>query len=98
METTQMIDSREAFEEKFGKPEHWIDFDESKNKYVCKYNSIDHHLLIYQARWEAWQASANREGYKLVPVKATDEQVKKAEQLYIVECMSIFDAVINAID
>lgn len=24
--------------------------------------------------WQAWQASANREGYKLVPAEATDSQ------------------------
>lgn len=62
------MNEREMFEAKFGKPEHWIKFDAVKNKYTCEYNSIDHHLLIRQARWEAWQASDSREGYKLVPV------------------------------
>lgn len=51
-----------SFEAKFGTPEHWIRFDESKNRYVCDYNSIDHTLLIRQARWEAWQAAIESQG------------------------------------
>ena len=50
-----MSDSRIQFEKAFPIPAHWIEFDEKRNKYVCQYNAIDHHLLIYQAKWEVWQ-------------------------------------------
>lgn len=53
--------------------------------------------LIDQLMWEAWQTSANRQGYKLIPVEPTDAQVKKAEYLYINECIGIFDAVIGSV-
>ena len=29
----------------------------------------------YNTAWRAWQASANREGYRLVPLEATQEMV-----------------------
>jgi hypothetical protein len=48
---------REAFEDKFPVPAHWIDFDGLTCKYICKYNAIDYQALKYQARWEAWQAA-----------------------------------------
>lgn len=54
--------SLQMFEAKFGKPEPWIRFDESKNRYVCDYNAIDHHLLIRQAQWEVWQAVIESQG------------------------------------
>lgn len=31
--------------------------------------------LRQQHSWDAWQASAQREGYKLVPVNPTDEMI-----------------------
>ena len=55
-----MIDiqeEREAFEDKFPIPAHWIDFDGLTCKYICKYNAIDDQALKYQARWEAWLAA-----------------------------------------
>lgn len=48
---------REAFEDKFPIPAHWIDFDGLTCKYICKYNAIDDQALKYQARWEAWLAA-----------------------------------------
>lgn len=47
--------------------------------------------------WEAWQASAQRQGFKFVPLEPTEEMIKQAEQLYIVEGVDIFSAVINAV-
>lgn len=51
-----MSELRIQFENTFPVPAHWIEFDEKRNKYVCQYNAIDHHLLIYQAKWEVWQS------------------------------------------
>ena len=60
---------REAFENKFPVPAHWIDFDGLTCKYICKYNAIDDQALKYQARWESWlvaKAQAVPEGFVLV--------------------------------
>lgn len=76
-----MKTERELFEARFGEPEHWIEFDEVNNKYTCKYNAIDHHLLMHQARWEAWQASAKREGFVLAPVEPTLKMVRASEHI-----------------
>ena len=68
-----MKSERELFEERFGTPEHWIEFCDIRDKYICKHNPIDHHLLMRNAKWESWQASAQREGYKLVPVEPSEK-------------------------
>lgn len=63
---------REAFENKFPVPAHWIDFDGLTCKYICKYNAIDDQALKYQARWEAWLAAKAQsvpEGFVLAPVE-----------------------------
>ena len=60
---------REAFENKFPVPAHWIDFDGLTCKYICKYNAIDDQALKYQARWESWlvaKAQAVLEGFVIV--------------------------------
>ena len=47
---------REAFEEKFPVPAHWIEFDIKRNKYFCPY-CADAAANAYQAQWETWQAA-----------------------------------------
>lgn len=39
--------------------------------------------------WEAWQASANREGYKLVPVEPTQEMIYAGESAEHKGCISV---------
>lgn len=56
---------REAFEDKFPIPAHWIDFDGLTCKYICKYNAIDDQALKYQARWEAWLAAQAQAAEKI---------------------------------
>ena len=49
--------------------------------------------------WKAWQAAkvgAVPDGHIVVPKEPTKEINKKAEHFYIVECMNIFEAVVNA--
>lgn len=71
---------RKAFEEKFKTPAHRISYDNLGNKYYCKYNLTDDAAIKYQARWEAWQASADREGYKLVPLQPSNETIVSIER------------------
>ncbi len=69
---------REAFEDKFPVPAHWIDFDGLTCKYICKYNAIDDQALKYQARWEAWLAAKTQavpEGFVVVPKEPTDKTI-----------------------
>lgn len=70
-----MRSEREAFEE-------W--YKNTNPEYLHKYlKSYDFELDLYsngyvQVRYYSWQASANREGYKLVPVEATDYMMLSA--------------------
>lgn len=68
------MNEREFFESKFKS------FSHTFNESLCRIPNTDQYYSdIAQAAWEAWQASANREGYKLVPVEPTDEMLKKVE-------------------
>ena len=62
---------REAFEEKFPIPAHWIEFDKKRNKYFCPY-CADAAASAYQSQWETWQAvkaQEEPEGFVLVNKK-----------------------------
>ena len=51
--------------------------------------------------WEAWQASANREGYKLAPTEPTKEMLIAADGCVIdgkVTSNNIYKAMIGAIE
>lgn len=53
--------------------------------------------------WEAWQASANRQGYKLVPVVDTDAmwsagRVIIEENGYSADASDVYKAMIGAIE
>ena len=62
---------RKAFEAWFESryDAHFMQFALDLDLYVDKHT---------QTCWEAWLASANREGYKLVPVEPTDEMINAA--------------------
>lgn len=80
---------REAFENKFPVPAHWIDFDGLTCKYICKYNAIDDQALKYQARWESWlvaKAQAVPEGFVLVPKERLANVVDGIEKLFEEDC------------
>lgn len=66
-----MKTERELFESKF-KKSHWVEYDEKRNKYFCPYVA-DSEANNYDSMWKVWQASAQREGYKLVPVEPTTD-------------------------
>lgn len=55
----------------------------------------------YNTAWRAWQASANREGYKLVPVEPSQEMLIAADNCEIdgkVTAHNIYKAMIGACD
>ena len=63
------LENREAFERAFKKEHSGVSFwlntwDDAEQDY--------NHLIASWA-WRMWQASAQREGYKLVPVEINDE-------------------------
>lgn len=61
---------------------------------------VDKHT---QTCWEAWLASANREGYKLVPVEPTERMLDSAyssisDNLHYADLENIYTAMINSHD
>lgn len=74
---TKIEKERKAFEEQFVKVNHEIDFwsptwDESINDYRHISASIG---------WRMWQASANREGYKLVSIQPDNKTIVSIERM-----------------
>lgn len=65
-----MKTERELFEEAFKKVNSGVSF--WLNTWSDEDNDYGH--LTASWGWHMWQASANREGYKLVPAEATDSQ------------------------
>ena len=54
---------------------------------ICRYPKSDYHMKEGQycdefvnGAWHGWQASANREGYKLVPVEPTDIEIESIKE------------------
>lgn len=85
------LENREAFEEtlsRIGKT------DEST---FDKHDDGSYKMDIIHFGWKIWQASAQRQGFKLVPLEPTKEMIKQAEKLYIVEGVDIFSAVVDAV-
>ena len=77
------------------------------NKYLNQYYHLDHtsHRLNYaflMGAWFAWQASASREGYKLVPVNPTDEMINtyRDKSIAPISTLSVigYKAMIGAIE
>lgn len=88
-------EERKAFEDWASKETGWdLYWSENINQYM------DHQT---NAAWLAWQASANREGYKLVPVVDTDAmwsagRVIIEENGYSADASDVYKAMIGAIE
>jgi hypothetical protein len=68
-----MKTERELFEEWASKETRWdLYWSENINQYM------DHQT---NAAWLAWQASANRQGCKLVPIKCTNNMAHAAKEI-----------------
>ena len=87
---------REAFEAWFESryDAHFMQFALDLDLYVDKHT---------QTCWEAWQASANREGYKLVPLEPTERMLDSAyssisDNLHYADLENIYTAMINSCD
>ena len=73
---------------------HFMQFALDLDLYVDKHT---------QTCWEAWQASANREGYKLVPLEPTERMLDSAyssisDNLHYADLENIYTAMINSCD
>lgn len=77
-------------------------YDEDRNEYV--YFRFEDYAIRdtceLNTAWKAWQASANREGYKLAPTEPTKEMLIAADGCVIdgkVTSNNIYKAMIGAI-
>ena len=91
-----MNSERKAFEEWASSETGWdLYWSDHINQYM------DHHT---NGAWLAWQASTQRQGYKLVPVDPTEKMQKYGNRLalsdkgYRYDCASIYEAMIVAAD
>lgn len=69
------------------------------NEWIKHYEKYDVKIDQLQRAfmWQAWQASANREGYKLAPIEPTYEMIENAIG-YDGHIESIYKAMIGAIE
>lgn len=89
-------EQRKAFEAWFESryDANFMQFALNLNLYVDKHT---------QTCWEAWLASANREGYKLVPVEPTERMLDSAyssisDNLHYADLENIYTAMIRSCD
>lgn len=85
---------RKAFEDWASKETSWdLYWSENINQYM------DHQT---NAAWFAWQESANRQGYKLVPIKCTNNMAHAAKEvdgrLSAFKYGDVWEAMIGAIE
>lgn len=79
-------------------------YDEDRNEYV--YFRFEDYAIRdtceLNTAWKAWQASANREGYKLVPIKCTNNMAHAAKEvdgrLSAFKYGDVWEAMIGACD
>ena len=65
-----------------------FDFDRHEQTYFdeqtqCYENDIGECTESINMAWVTWQASANRQGYKLVPVEPTDVKLKEFQKIWL---------------
>lgn len=74
---------------------------------ICRYPKSDYHMKEGQycdefvnGAWHGWLASANREGYKLVPVEPTKNMIISGNEYYSESCSlsGLYKAMIGACD
>lgn len=86
------MNERELFEE-------WHYKEYSDNLEWCE-SKKEYKDYIDEAMWQAWQASANRQGYKLVPVEPNDNMKLAAYKQYdtgLSSMADIYKAMIGAL-
>lgn len=77
---------------------------------ICRYPKSDYHMKEGQycdefvdGAWHGWIKSANREGYKLVPLEPTERMLDSAyssisDNLHYADIENIYTAMINSCD
>ena len=68
---------RKAFEEWYKKHHNGRQIS-----YDCVYEDNSYSIGYANAMWISWQASANRQGYKLVLVEPTDVKLKEFQKIW----------------
>lgn len=98
METTQMIDSREMFETYFKTVWKGIDLIQTIGEdFTFKLFDGKYVERIVEEHWRTWQTSAQRQGYKLVPVeKIMDCLYQISDRSYVDDNVSEIKAMIGA--
>lgn len=91
-----MKTERELFEEAFKKVNSGVSF--WLNTWSDEDNDYGH--LTASWGWHMWQASANRQGYKLVPVEPTEDMYLTGYDCKVENgsTIDIYKAMIGAID
>lgn len=86
------------------------DWAHSNKWNICRYPKSDYHMKEGQycdefvdGAWHGWLASANREGYKLVPVEPTERMLDSAyssisDNLHYADLENIYTAMIGDCD
>lgn len=87
-----MKTERELFEEAFinahGGVRFWLN--------TWSEEDYDYGHLTASWAWQMWQASVNREGYKLVPVEPTQEMIGAIDTLDILTVEDVYKAMLGA--
>lgn len=95
-----MNSERELFEEWYCRNHTGLkQSDLAKFRTLSGYSFSD--SLKINISWEAWQASAQRQGYKLVPVEPTKEMLNcgyKVKHEKIIDLGNVYKAMIGAVD
>ena len=61
------------------------------------FSKAKYHKHLKENFWDVWQASANRQGYKLVPIEPTDEMLEAQDYIRDVSAIEIYKAMIGAV-
>lgn len=89
------MNERELFELEYKKQMHTF------NDAFCRYENGTYMNEKVSIAWGVWQASASRQGYKLVPLEPTMEMLTEADDCCIdgkVTAHIIYKAMIGAVE
>ena len=94
---------RKAFEEYYIANHHDGDIHPNQQLLEWSENGEFYFATSVNDLWDMWLASANREGYKLVPVEPTERMLDSAyssisDNLHYADLENIYTAMINSHD
>lgn len=97
------MNERELFEEHYKTSRDYKFYvrHEMTEKQIFEFKNGKYVVGCVNDGWKIWQASANRQGYKLVPVEPTEEMLIAADDCVIdekVTAHNIYKAMIGAVE